>query len=108
MPCDGTTTECFNVSNDRSNCSNARTWKNAKQSERTILFLYLEKVKKSSYVDLAAGNLSERVQMAMVRKAQAAKHLMTASSYAKTRRAKVFVFFQMRHILSQESCPRRI
>lgn len=47
--------------------------------------------KKSSYVNLAAGNLSERVQMAMVRKAQAAKHLMTAS-YAKTRRAKVVIF----------------
>ena len=43
MPCDGTTTDCFNISNDRSNCSNARTWKNAsEQSERTILFLYLE------------------------------------------------------------------
>ena len=75
---------------------------------KELFYFCILRMKKSSYVNLAAGNLCERVQMVMVRKAQAAKHLMTASSYAKTRRAKVFIFFQMRQILSQESCPRRI
>ena len=91
MPCNGTTTASTFQRIDPIAAMREHGKNASKQSERTIYFCILRMAKKSSYVNLAAGNLSERVQMAMVRKAQADKHLMTAS-YAKTRRAKVVIF----------------